>query len=161
MEIRLRPLAESDLPLLERWLHAPHVARWYENPQDWLTEVRGRNGAFRFLRHFIVLADNTPVGFAQYYPYEASGETWQGSLPVRGTYSIDYLIGEPDFLGRGCGRETVRRLVERIAAEPDARRVIVYPEEENAASRRTLRSAGFGFDADNGVFLLELATPGP
>lgn len=155
MAITLRPLDDGDVALLERWLRMPHVARWYGRPEDWLAEVRGRNGPFRFIRHYITCAGDSPVGFAQYYPYRQSGETWHGSLPVQGTYSLDYLIGEPACLNRGYGRETVRRLVAMISREPDARRVIVRPEEENVASCRTLLSAGFTYDVGNAVFLLE------
>ncbi len=156
MEIRLYPFADGDVALLERWLQAEHVKPWFEHPADWLREVRGRNGEFSFIRHFIIRADGAPVGFCQYYSYRESGETWHGALPAEGTYSIDYMIGETAFLRRGCAREAVLRMVGLIAAEPDAERIIVQPDDGNAASRGTLLSAGFAYDASDRLFLLEL-----
>ena len=38
-KLTLRPFSDSDIPLMERWLYAPHIAPWYEHPEDWLYEI--------------------------------------------------------------------------------------------------------------------------
>lgn len=157
MNIDLRPFADGDLPRFAQWLHRPHVAPWYTPVGDWLYEVENRGGEYAFICHFIIQAGGEPVGFCQYYPYWMGGEDWHGNLPLGGTYSIDYLIGEPEALRRGYGVQAIRLLTRAVFALPDAVRVIVQPEAENAASRAALTAAGYRFDAENGVFILQRA----
>ena len=157
MEITLKPFADGDISLLEQWLQAEHVKPWFEHPDHWLHEARNRDGEYRFIRHFIIYADGAPIGFCQYYPYWESGEAWQGALPVEGTYSIDYMIGEAACLRKGCAREAIRYMIGMVAAEPDAKRLIVQPDQDNHASCNALQSAGFTFDGANGVYLMELS----
>lgn len=90
------------------------------------------------------------MGFCQYYRYQLGGENWHGSLPLAGTYSIDYLIGESEYLGKGLGRAMVGQLMGRIRKEPE---VIVQPDPRNRASCGLLLSAGFTYDEKNKLFL--------
>lgn len=168
MDVQLRPFADADLPTLAAWLAQPHVEPWFTPAEDWLTEVRGRRERYAFIRHRILMVDGQAVGFGQHYPYAAGGEHWQGDLPFAGTYSIDYLIGDPRYLRRGLGTRAVRLLAGEVFAQPDAQRVIVQLEAENTASCRTLRAAGFAYDAHNALFILtredfkpQIARPGP
>lgn len=154
MEIRIRPLEDGDLPRFAAWLRMPHVAPWYAPAEDWLNEVENRGGAYAFISHFIITAGGAPIGFCQHYPYGLGGETWHGSVPVEGTYSIDYLIGDPACLRKGYGAQAIRLLVRDALARPHAVRVIAQPDGPNAASRRALLAAGFTFDAQNSLFIL-------
>ena len=104
MDVALRPFEDDDLPRLRRWLAADHVRPWFEQPEDWMAEVEGRHGEYAWISHFVIEADGEPVGFCQLYPFSASGEDWNGALPVEGTYSLDYLLGEPTLLRRGIAR---------------------------------------------------------
>jgi RimJ/RimL family protein N-acetyltransferase len=141
--LELRPMTCGDLPLFQKWLHAPHVAKWYHDPDDWMAEVKQQDGAFSWIRHFIAETDGRPVGFCQYYAAKDSDEEWLRALGVGGTYSIDYLIGEADALRRGYGRQIVARLTDEILRLSDARRIAAAPERENAASRALLCACGF------------------
>ncbi|HML68186.1 MAG TPA: GNAT family N-acetyltransferase [Clostridia bacterium] len=154
--IQIRCMQYSDLPLFREWLFLPHVAKWYHEPEDWIAEIEQQDGAFAFVRHFIAESEEKAFGFGQYYPYWLSGEDWHGSIPLEGTYSIDYMIGDPAFLKKGYGRQIILSLLDKIKQVPDASRVIVQPEPENAASCGVLRACGFVFDEPNGVFLLAL-----
>lgn len=156
-EISLRKMTGDDLPLLRRWLAAPHVARWYRDPEDWIAEAEGQDGEFSWIHHFIAERDGTPIGFCQYYAGRDSGEDWLAHVQAEGCYSLDYLIGEPDMLRRGFGKRIVALLTEKILRHEDARRVAVQPERENAASRALLRSCGFKLtDSERGIYVKEL-----
>lgn len=74
-------------------------------------------------------------------------------MNVDDTYSIDYLIGETDYLGCGLGKSIVKHLVEEIRETTDAAKIIVQPEPGNKASRNTLLSAGFLYDKKMMCFL--------
>ena len=149
-------MLQTDLPLFRAWLKLPHVAAWYPDPEDWITEIELQDGEFAFVRHLIAQGDGRAFGFCQYYPYWLSGEDWHGNTPLSGTYSIDYMIGERAFLGKGYGKRIILALLDKIRSEPNARRVIVQPEPENKASCGVLRACGFCYDAENQIYLLVL-----
>lgn len=152
----LKKFTDQDIPLLTKWLDAEHIKPWFTDPQAWLDEVREREGEYSWIRHYIICRSSATIGFCQYYPYWKSGEDWHGNIPVEGTYSIDYLIGEVENLKKGYASAAVRLLGELIAEEKDAKRIIVRPETDNHASRNTLLSAGYSYDTANGLFLLEI-----
>jgi len=57
-------------------------------------------------------------------------------------FSIDYLIGEPDYLQRGFGKEMIARMIAMLR-NIGAKTVIVEPERDNTASNRALEANGF------------------
>lgn len=152
----LRPFGDEDVALFEKWLYTPHVTKWYHEPQDWIDEVTKRNDAFSFIHHFMIESGGKPIGFCQYYEYCHSGEDWHGHTDIDGAYSIDYLIGDPEYLGRGFGKEMIQLLIEEIRAQGNAHRIIVQPEKENLASCNALLSCGFTFEPDDALFMMEL-----
>lgn len=158
VSISLRPMQQTDLPLFREWLFLPHVAAWYHEPEDWINEIEQQDGEFAFVRHFIAKSEGKAFGFGQYYPYWLSGESWHGDTPLAGTYSIDYMIGETEYLCKGYGKQIILELLEQIRTEPDARRVIVQPEQENHASCGVLQSCGFHFDSQNQIYLFTIRT---
>lgn len=146
--LTLRGLKDEDIALVEGWLHTPHVKRWYEIPamgitiDDWISELQQRQTEFQWLNYLIVEWDNQPIGLCQYYRCVDSDEDF-GTLPVEGSYGIDYLIGEVDFIGKGLGKALIQLLVERIFALPDAKRVTADIDAENKASEKALLACGF------------------
>jgi len=147
-EITLKPVEDTELDLINRWLNKEYVLKWYDDATEWMNEIRNRHGAFRFIRHFLALSGGRPIGFCQYYDCFDAKEDWY-EVSEKGTvYSIDYLIGEEAFLGKGFGKAMVGELERIIRTETTAKRVIVQPEPENAASCGTLLSCGYRFDAD-------------
>jgi L-amino acid N-acyltransferase YncA len=68
-------------------------------------------------------------------------------------FSLDYLIGEVEYLHRGFGKAILLKLLEKLR-ETTAKTIIVQPEKENTASCRLLESCGFQYVGD--VYILEL-----
>lgn len=149
-EITIRPLNDNDVALLTAWLSKDYVLRWYNDPSEWLLEVNGRNDAYAWIRHFIVMDAYTPIGFCQYYDcYDAKGmEDWYNVTQPRDTFSIDYLIGDEAYLGKGYGKAIVRLLTDTIQQKEHARQIIVQPEAENHPSNHVLIANGYIFDED-------------
>ena len=154
----LRQFCDEDVPLFEKWIYLPHVSAWYHDPLDWIDEVKKRNSEFSFLHHFIVEVDGKKIGFCQFYEYHNSGEDWHGNTKIDGTYSIDYLIGDKEYLGKGYGKAVIQALINKIKLQKSAKRIIVQPEPENKASCYTLLSCGFSFDKKNEIFIMEFRT---
>ena len=154
--MQLRPLRDADMVILQAWLRAPHVAPWFSDPESWLHEVRERDGAYRFIRHFIACVDQQPVGFCQYYCCGDAGEPEYAAFPPDTTYSIDYLIGDAACLDRGYAKAMLAELIARIVRETPAERIVVQPDDDNQASRALLKSVGFTYHPDLAVFCLPL-----
>lgn len=147
--IELRLLNDDDISLVETWLNREHVRKWYEIPHlgvsinDWVYELKERNGEFKWLTHLIVLWQGSPIGLCQYYKCEDSRDEDFGTLPIKGSYGIDYLIGEESCLGKGLGEEMITSLVNEVLSLPDAKRVTADIDKKNKASERALLSCGF------------------
>ncbi|MDR0948765.1 MAG: acetyltransferase [Lachnospiraceae bacterium] len=153
----LRSLEDSDIPILTQWLNKPHIKKWYDPIDEWIVEVRERNGDFSWLHHLMVMAGETPIGFGQYYDCfdSASMEDWNDRVFLKQgeVYSIDYLIGEESYLGHGYGKELVKQLTELVFSL-GVREVIVDPDKENDKSNGVLRANGYVFDKEVGYYRL-------
>lgn len=158
--IELRPLRDSDIAVYQSWLHAPHVAPWFSDPESWLREVRQRDAEFRFIRHFIAWHENQPLGFCQYYCCGDSGEPEYAAFPPASTYSIDYLIGDAAHLRRGYAKAMLAELIARIVRETPAERIVVQPDDHNEGSKALLKSLGFAYHSDLAIFCLALERQG-
>ncbi len=149
----LRPLFDNDIALMERWLYMSHVAKWYKYPGHWLRELYERRGEFSFITHFIAELEGIPIGFCQYYDcffaqqHEVWNDRWRVGDGQGEIYSIDYLIGEPEFLRRGFGREMISQMLY-ILQRAGVKTVIAEPEKDNAASNGALVANGFVWNGE-------------
>ena len=137
--------------MVERWLYADHAARWFSPQEDWLEEIVQRRGKYTFIKHMVMEYEGTPIGFCQYYDcyYGQAYEDWYTAEAPGVLYSIDYLIGDPAYLRKGFGKETIRLLTEKVRTLPNAKEIIALPNAENIPSRRSLLACGY---RDNGKY---------
>ena len=149
--LELKNFTNKDIKLFTEWLNKDYIKKWYTDTDDWLNEVS--SDKFEFIHHFIAADNNKPFGFCQYYDYSLGGENWHGAVDIKDTYSIDYLIGEKEYLGKGFGTKIIKLLTEKVFEETTASQIIVQPDKENATSRNTLVSAGYTFDEENDILI--------
>lgn len=154
--VYLRDLKREDIILFKKWLCTPHVARWYRDPEDWIEELEKQDDEFNWIHHYIVEYGEKPVGFCQYYACKDSDEMWEGYTALGGSYSIDYMIGETNYLYMGLGKKIVADLINKISLHSDAKRIVVQPEQENKASCGLLESCGFAFDEKTRIYVKNL-----
>ncbi len=159
--LELRLLEDNDIPLLEEWLNKEHVKRWYEVPHlgitidNWISEIKEYKGEFKWITYFIVLWQSYPIGLCQYYKCVDSSDEDFGTLPLAGSYGIDYLIGEEDYIGKGLGRRMIALLVDKIFSLQDAKIITADIDKDNRASKEALLSCGFILlDADGSRYIL-------
>jgi aminoglycoside 6'-N-acetyltransferase len=138
-----RPAAESDLPMLRRWLRAPEVVRWWGDPErepaTLAEDLANPRMAMR-----IVSFRARPFAYAQHYDVHSWPQPHFAALPP-GTHAIDAFIGEPDMIGRGHGAAFLRLLAARLIAE-GAPLVAIDPAAQNVRARRAYARAGFDGD---------------
>jgi aminoglycoside 6'-N-acetyltransferase len=149
MEVTFEPLRTEDLSLLQEWLSAPHVARWWGAPKT-LAEVTaeyqpGIDGD-EPTWHYIVRLDGRAIGMIQWYLWSSyPDEREDGDIGVQpGEAGVDYLIGEPDCIGLGIGPLLIRQFLETVVfADPSVLGVRTSVDAENRRSWRCLEKLGF------------------
>lgn len=154
--ILLKPVEDQDVELLNHWLHKDYILKWYKDADEWLHEINNRNGEFKFVNHFIAVYDSRPIGFCQYYDCFDAKEDWYDVTESGVLYSIDYLIGDEECLGRGLGKEIIKALETEMSSLTAAKKIIVQPEKENIPSNRVLLSCGYAFDEGLGYYFKDL-----
>lgn len=140
--LRLRPVAEPDLPTILEWLREPEVLHWWDNELAGLDEVRRE-----FLEPdprypglgYLIEEGGRPLGYIQW---------WQRSEDDMDAHwaGIDIFIADPSARGRGVGTEAVRMLLAWLFEERHLHRVTIDPETGNARAIRSYQKAGFRLD---------------
>jgi len=157
-KIAFREVNDTDIALLTAWLNKDYILKWYHDPDDWLHEINERNNRFSWIHHFIVMDDKTPVGFCQYYDcYDARDmEDWYSVTRRGDIFSIDYLIGDESYLGKGYGKAIVKLLTDMIWEQEHGKQIVVQPDKENHSSNRVLMANGYVFDEQKDYYCKSL-----
>ena len=138
--VRLRPVQESDLEILQRidtepGLSEPFEWRGFANPrarrQRWEDDgYLGPNDSLLV----VMLPDETVAGFVSWRPLSTSGP--------RGCVEIGILL-LPDHRGQGHGTVAQQLLADYLFATSTVHRVEATTEVDNLAEQRALERAGF------------------
>lgn len=141
-KVRLHPFdPKRDADLVAIWMRAPHVSRWWGEPEQALTEVMERpNGGGDAL----ILADDVPVGYIRWQiptrtELDAAGLQ---EIPDE-TMDIDIAIGEIDYIGLGVGSRAIGQLVDKLLGDTRIRMIILATSVENTIAVRAYEKAGF------------------
>jgi RimJ/RimL family protein N-acetyltransferase len=143
-----RPMLADDLPLVRRWLSAPHVREWWGEPEEELGYMRDMIDGRDTTRPFIVAYDSRPLGYIQYWfiGHHQNDDwiaeyPWLAELPADAV-GVDLSIGDPDKLSCGHGSTVLRRFTERLLAAGH-RTIIIDPDPENVRAVRAYEKAGY------------------
>ena len=157
---RFCPMVVADLPLVRRWLAAPHVAQWWGDADEQFARVHNDFEELA-MQQFIVGEGGHPFGYLQSYDLAAWPDEAFGAQPP-GTRAIDQFIGEPDMMARGHGSAFIRAFVAGLLANGTPR-VITDPDPANARAIRAYEKAGFRrdrvIDTRSGPALLMVCNP--
>jgi RimJ/RimL family protein N-acetyltransferase len=137
--IALRPMEESDIPLVHRWMNHPEVWRYmdYELPSS-LADVsedleRSRTEGFPF----VIELDGRPVGRVGLNRFSRRDRTC-------GFYMF---IGEPAHWGEGLAGDAVRTLLAYAFDRWDLHLVELWTLADNDRALGAYRRCGFVEDA--------------
>ncbi len=139
-KVRLRPPAESDLPLFVRWLNDPDVRFWLsisedaeltlESEREWLEEMRDDPER-------VCWTIETPEG------WPAGNVDLREIDETHGRATLGIFIGEKEYWNRGLGSEALRRVLGYAFGELDLRRVQLLVDEDNGRAIRCYEKCGF------------------
>lgn len=128
---RFKQLSPSDFPVMLEWLSKKHVGEWWNDGDDTLEKIAAHYGAADETRRFILLDNEKPIGYFQYYFAEND------------SIGIDQFIGEETYLNRGVGEKTIKMFVDLIAEKHNPAFIILDPSPENARAVRCYEKVGF------------------
>lgn len=143
MTVQLLALPADAGPLVEDWLAAPHVARWWppERSAPVLDALRGGRPLPPGLDAWRIDVDRRPVGYAQVSRIAAD---WAAAEGIgAGTLAVELLIGEADAVNRKLGREAIRALSAELFARPGTDRLVASPHPDNWGAIIAFKRAGY------------------
>ena len=134
------PMSAADLPLVRRWLAAPHVREWWGDPDGQFALV-SEDLERPAMDQFVVTIDGRPFAYLQCYDQTPWPDNGLGIHPL-GTRGIDQFIGEPDMIDRGHGSALIRSFVDQLL-RGGTPRVVTDPDPANSRAVRAYEKAGF------------------
>ena len=157
MNIHFKQATLADKDLIFGWLDKPHVQEFWDNSPGHRTDIlnfmNGReepstyaNGIFTY---WVGSLENEP--YCLLMTSEASveddlPEDWFSHLSKTGkTYTIDFMIGSKQHLGKGLAAPTLSAFTSYLNREIDTRidTFIIDPAETNPRAKHVYEKAGF------------------
>ncbi len=143
-----RVMTRADLPDVVRWQARPHVAPWWTGAAVSLEAAERHYGPALDgrdpTRLRVVEVNGRSVGMLQDYRV---GDHPEYALRTArpDAIGLDYLLGEPAWVGRGVGTRMLWTFLRDVLAtgRPAATEVFAAPDHRNAASLRVLDKLGF------------------
>lgn len=153
----LRKLEDKDINLVQTWLKQECITKWFGDYTEWMDEIYGCHTKYSFIHHFIVENDNKPIGFCQYYDYCMLSQDDIDIQEPKGTYGIDYMIGEKHLLGKGIGKAIVKLICNKVLEEnKQVIQIVADPtiEEKNTniSSIKVLEANQFFYDKQSNLY---------
>ena len=140
--IKLQIAEISKLDLIEKWLLAAHVRRWWF--KEWTDSIfngfnqpgviPGKNNIV-----YIVTYREKEVGLVHSYP-STTGET---SGPTNLHSGLRYLIGEKEYLNQNLGSLAVKKAMTVVFENKVTERIVSEPQADNWPAIISLQRAGF------------------
>jgi RimJ/RimL family protein N-acetyltransferase len=137
-DVRLRPIAEDDFTMLDRFLLDPEAMgefQWtgWRDPGRWRRTWRENGMLGNDMSTLIVEQAGEPVGMVSWRP-----------IPSFGGHYWNIGVGlVPEARGRGLGTTAQRLLTEYLFAHTPVERVEATTETGNVAEHRALEKIGF------------------
>ena len=147
-KLSFRLAAISDKKLIQQWWTKPHVIRFWDNsPEMWQNVENYLQGKKNVFDYWIGTFENSPFSllmtseFDKNLPCDNPYAPW---IDQHGkTMSIDFLIGEELFLGKGLGSKTLIGFSRFLKKEFDATALIIDPAVDNVKAVKAYQKAGF------------------
>ena len=149
--VTVRPMREDEYGLYARWRNQPHVRQWWDPDDPPMTAETAEHECAAAVRGAgpdraaIVELGGEPVGFIQFYPWDAYADELHEcglDLPA-GSWGLDIFIGVESAQGRGVGSTAVRLVADHVMAAEAATAVAFGVAVGNDHAQRAYERAGF------------------
>jgi aminoglycoside 6'-N-acetyltransferase len=146
--IAFRPLTEADLPMLGRWMQAPHWQEWWGEPEVEMGYIRDMVEGRDSTKAFVIEHGGEPAGYIQQWVVpHARIEPWLTEAPwvawlPDDAVGVDLSLADGARLGQGLGSAALAAFVARLRAEGH-RTIVIDPDPANRRAVRAYEKAGF------------------
>ena len=149
--VSFRRLAETDLPLIHRWLNSPEVARWYREGDQgypsleyvinkWTPRILGAETT----KCYVFLYNGKPIGYIQCARNDDNPRYKEAFGFEDNTAGIDLFIGEEDYLHQGMASFIIAKFLRDVLfVIYDVPICTIDPEPANTIAIRAYEKAGF------------------
>ncbi len=154
--LHFKPLAETDVPLLLKWLEELHVKAWWDQGANWTLDLIKQKyasyingykldqGVKKPIHAYLALIDEMPIAYLQFYnawDFERDVSLDSNILP-KSLAALDIYIGESGFLKKGFTPIILQKfLLEQV--KPLFAHCLVDPDIQNTSAIRAYEKAGF------------------
>ena len=140
MSYHFRVVEEADLPLLGKWLRAPHLRAWWGDPSDELGLIKHDLNDPK-INLMMVEYQSQPFAYIQDYRVVDWPQDYFAEFPIS-TRAIDTFIGREDMLEKGHGRAYLRQHITALIEE-GAEQIVIDPLYKNKRAIKAYEGAGF------------------
>lgn len=145
--ISIRLLAETDIPLLIKWLSDSRVLKYYEGrdrPHDYELLRENFFDPTQEITQYIILYKDQEIGYIQYYEITEEERQEYGYEEFNGKiYGMDQFIGEVDYWNKGIGTELIKWMVENLINHEKVDKIVMDPQAWNKRALRVYEKCGF------------------
>ena len=143
---------DADYQVMARWLTDPRVLEFYEGRDNPFTidrireEYSPRVLALEQVTPCLLVLEDSPIGYVQFYPVAKGSRSEYGLLPeakVDNVYATDQFIGAERLWNRGLGSRAVALLLQYLFHVEGAAKVILDPHVCNLRAIRCYEKCGF------------------
>jgi UDP-4-amino-4,6-dideoxy-N-acetyl-beta-L-altrosamine N-acetyltransferase len=135
--ISMRKITESDISLILKWRNSEFIKNNFvirepfteENQKKWMENAIAKGKAVQY----IILIDNLPIGSVYIRDIDYTHK--------KGEFGI--FIGEKDFVGKGFGLSTTKKMLKIAFDEIKLHRVYLRVFTDNISAIKTYEKAGF------------------
>ncbi|NDD59574.1 MAG: GNAT family N-acetyltransferase, partial [Chlamydiae bacterium] len=157
MNIFFKKVGLQHVAIIFSWLTQPHLQEFWDTTQphkdDILIFANGRQSPSSYedglYSYFIAYADDQPYALLMMLKekeeYDLPAIKKAHLSKTGSTYSLDYMIGNPDFLDKGLGAKTLNAFMNYVRTEIDSTTdtFFIDPEATNTRARHVYEKAGF------------------
>lgn len=149
-KISFRKTKKTDKKFLKEWFNKDHVKEfWDKSVEMWKNCESYLDGDKQLFDYWICLYDSKPYGLiitsdaseADPHKLENHDHTVPWIEPEGKTLTIDLIIGEKSFLGKGLAEITLKKFAEK--QDPSVTALLVDPEVKNAKAIHIYEKVGF------------------
>jgi len=138
-KVVLRPVEESDAPLIHRWVNHPEIWHYmdYETPTSLADVVEDIERSRREGFPFTIVVDDRPIGRIGLNQFRRRDRIC----------SLYMFIGEPAFWGKGYAQDAVMALLDYAFERWDLHQVELWTLGDNDRALGTYKRCGFAEEA--------------
>lgn len=135
-----------ELPCILTWFNKPHIQEYFDHPETGKTIPDLKNylsGKPHFITHWIAYHDQVPFAYLLTSEVMADENNIYGKWREKEgkTYTLDLLIGEEEFLGKGLSHLMIKKFIHDQFLAATA--FLIDPETRNTKAIHVYEKAGF------------------